>query len=184
MKTIKHLLLITSILTLSSCANFTPRLPSDEKLGVNDTFIYGHFFVDAKYKTVFGNYPSMGLGLNCQGGSKYLIRFYLDDPVQIIKMKPSVCNLDEIVYSSAWGEVVSRSQLKDRAIRNLNLQAGVAYYLGNFNATTSLTGTGFRHGLKWEISKPVDSYESTTRLLHEKYPHTLAIQTNNLFLSR
>ena len=172
----KTSLLLLPVLMLAACANFTPRMKPDEKLLPTDSFIYGSFFINAgKVALSADGHVSMGLGLSCNDGSQYLVRFYRENPVHIIKVKPATCNINEIVYTDSDGNIKDRKALKGQALHNLILKPGTAYYLGDFSAMARITYGTHSNLTQWELSQPVNRFKQTTEALHELYPNTVGI---------
>jgi len=126
---------------------------------------------------------SMGLNLTCQDGSKYLLRFYRENPVHIIKIKPSICDIDEIVYTDADGNVREVGSFQN-PVRNLVFKPGKAYYVGDFSATAR-TNIGRKiNNMQWVMHNPVDRFVDTTKLLHKLYPNTVSIPNVNMGLAK
>lgn len=184
MKIKTTLALLLPALSLVACANYTPRLKPDEKLTETDSFIYGSFQIKTEKILVSADgHVSMGLNLTCQDGSKYLLRFYRENPVHVVKIKPSICDIDEIVYTDADGNVREVGSFRN-PIRNLVFKPGKAYYLGDFSATAH-TDIGLKtNNIKWSMRNPVDRFAYTTELVHSLYPNTVGISKVNMGLAK
>lgn len=178
------LVLLSTALSLTACANYTPRLKPDEKLTEADSFLYGSFSIKTEKILVSADgHVSMGLNLKCQDGSKYLLRFYRESPVHIIKIKPSICDIDEIVYTDADGNVREVGSFRN-PIRNLAFKPGKAYYLGDFSATARTDIGRKSSNMQWTMSNPVDRFSYTTELIHQLYPNTTGIPNVNMGLAK
>ncbi|MFZ6708516.1 hypothetical protein [Undibacterium sp. TC9W] len=184
MKIKTTLALLLPALSLVACANYTPRLKPDEKLTETDSFIYGSFQIKTEKMLISADgYISMGLNLKCQDGSKYLLRFYLENPVHVIKIKPSTCDIDEIVYTDADGNVRDVRSFRN-PIRNLVFKPGKAYYVGDFFATAQVDIGRKTNTTQWSMSNPVDRFAYTTELVHKLYPNTVGIPNVNMGLAK
>jgi len=102
-------LVVLAGLVLASCAGYTTRVSTDDAPTGKEAYLYGRFYIDVpKVSLGLGGHQSMGFSIKCQDDLTYVIRFYQDDPLHVIKVVPSTCSLTEFVYTDADGVVKSR----------------------------------------------------------------------------
>ena len=182
----KKIILLSLIATgLSGCAGYTPRLNVDEKPAETDAFFYGRFHITTNKPVAIldlsmDGYPSMGFGIKCNDGAHYLLRFYKDNPVSVVKIKPSVCSLTEIVYSDTDGIVVGRKPFNKPFLQNMQIKPGFAYYLGDFEAKMTYSSTYNKRTSEWQISNFRINFGSTTLDMQSRYPNISKFAVENM----
>lgn len=167
---------------LAGCAAYTPRLPADAKPGAGDAFVYGRFHIDTP-KAFLGldGHASMGLGMKCSDGKDYLVRFFIDKPVHVIKVSPATCSVTETVYSNADGQVMGRKPFSGTALQGMVFKPGVAHYVGDFFATSDTHMAGYnRVQSSWRIRDMKLDYDATTADMRAQYPGLANVVTADL----
>lgn len=167
---------------LAGCAAYTPRMDAAAKPAPTDALLYGRFQIDApKAWLGLDGHASMGFGLKCSDGSDYLIRFFVDKPVHVIKMKPATCSAVELVFSNVDGQVMGRKPFTGTAMQKMDLKGGQAYYVGDFFAVTETHAAGYnRVQSNWRIRDARSDFDTTTREMQEQYPGAAAVPTVDL----
>lgn len=170
-----------SVLLLSACAGYTPRVATTVVPTDQDAFLYGRFHIDApKAWLAIDGHMSMGFALECADQQKYVLRFDRDKPVLAIKIKPASCSLTEIVYTNPDGQVTGRKPAPTGfSFKNLRFDAGRAYYMGDFDAGTSTTMNGTTVQQRWFIKSVRDNYALTTQDMRRDYPNLAQMSTAN-----
>ncbi|MFO1337011.1 MAG: hypothetical protein U1F53_02050 [Burkholderiaceae bacterium] len=167
---------------LAGCAAYTPRLAADAKPAAADAFVYGRFRIETP-KAFLGldGHASMGLGLKCSDGKDYLIRFFIDKPVHVIKVSPATCSVTETVYSNADGQVMGRKPFGGTALQGMEFKPGVAHYLGDFFATSDTHASGYNRVLSsWRLREVKNDYDATTSEMRAQYPGLAGTATADL----
>ena len=167
---------------ISGCANYTPRLSADAKPATGDAFVYGRFHIDTP-KAFLGldGHASMGLGMKCSDGKEYLIRFFIDKPVHVIRVSPATCSVTETVYSNADGQVMGRKPFSGTALQGMEFKAGVAHYVGDFFAMSDTHMAGYnRIQSSWRIRDVKIDYDATTADMRAQYPGLAGVPTADL----
>lgn len=164
-------ILLTPIL-LSACTQYTERLKKDEVIGSGDAILYGSFYIAAKETKLSGaGHATVGLQFECKDGKKYIIRFYNSDPVHAIKISPATCDLKAVVTTNSDGIEQGRIAFIAPSTKNLQFQAGNAYYLGDF-VSAHQQQSNYR-GDRWEewgMPMMLPRFEQTTAQALEKFP--------------
>lgn len=146
----KLVTLLVWALAAPCCAGYTAGIRPDEKYNPSNSYLYGRFVVDAKSAPLsFASSQSMGFTVICRDGKTYTIGFSNQTTLQIIKVAPSACQIDEIVYSDSDGIVRGREMAPFRLLRNEFLGPGACTTWATFlprhrqnrrQATSSSTG--------------------------------------------
>jgi hypothetical protein len=173
------------MLTLSGCAAYTPRVGVQEMPTLSDSYLYGRLFMDApKTWLALDGYQTMGFSIQCSDGTSYVLRFDRDDPVVVIKVRPATCSWQEVVYSDADGAVRSRKPAPPDVFKNVVLDGGYSYYLGDFHAQLLSTLAGGVVRTEWKIKAIRDNYEYTTEDMLKAHPNLKALPTENRMILR
>jgi hypothetical protein len=165
---------------LAGCANFTESIRPDDKYDGKSAYIYGRFHLDSRRHQLSNH--SIGFEVHCRDGKKYTIGFSTDQPLQVIQVAPSKCQLEEILYTSG-GEVAFRGMPSFRLLRNEFLDPGGIYYVGDFVAASRSESrfkffyTEFRTG--WAFGKVEGRYERTTAEMKRAFPGLAAAPTED-----
>jgi hypothetical protein len=163
-------LIVLVCLLLASCAGYTTRVSTDDAPTGKEAYLYGRFYIDApKLNLSLGGHQSMGFSIKCQDDLTYVIRFYQDDPLHVIKVAPSTCSLNEIVYTDGDGMVKSRKPVQKGLMDNAVFAPGKAYYLGDFAAKSTREVTGNMIYTSWNITEVKDNYELTTSQMKKTF---------------
>jgi hypothetical protein len=105
----------------------------------DSAYLYGRFYID-------GMSP-LWYQLSCRDGNKYKIQFSRSSSVKVIKIAPSICQVDYVVF----GNATQNQMVGFRLLRNEVLDPGGVYYIGDFTADSTWNWvegivTGFRVG--------------------------------------
>jgi hypothetical protein len=181
----KRVLVAVAALLLSGCAQYTPTLKADVAPTGEEGFLYGRFQVGRnEYGTVSSN--QMGFVFRCVNAAKkrqhdYTLRFTFEEPIQVIKVKPAVCSLREIVYTNEFGVIQTRNPAPEGVYRNVQVEAGKAYYLGDYYAVIATTSTGYNtYRTVWRIQDIKNDYALTTEKVKQRYPGLAGVPTEDL----
>ncbi len=171
-------------LLLSGCAEYTPGLRATDPYSPQSAYVYGRFFIDAESKTLaLDGHQSMGFSVRCRDGNRYVLRFSAQSPLQVIRVAPSVCQIDEIIYTAASGTTLGRKLPPFRLLENESLAAGGVYYVGDFFArgTSKSTYNGLRGEINWDwrLTGTTDNYDTTTDQLKRRFPSFASAATEN-----
>ena len=176
----RSLTVAACVAILGGCASWTPPVPLDEKPSAQDAYLYGRFTI-ATGKALLGldGYGSIGFMFKCDDGSKYTVRFRLENDVQLLRVKPSTCSLDQTIFTNVDGQIIGRKPSTSGLMKGLKLQAGTTYYLGDFHGSLHVTGGATIHQ-EWRVDSASDEYWSTTTALKARYPAFSAFPTQDL----
>jgi hypothetical protein len=184
-RTLAPFIVVTLAASLAACAGYSPRAPVHEVPTLSDTYLYGRLFMDApKHLLGIDGHQTMGFAIQCSDGRSYVLRFDRDEPIVVVKAAPSTCSWTEVVYSDVDGIVRSRKPAPPEVFKNVVLEGGYSYYLGDFHAEllTSLSGGVVR--TEWKIKAIRDNYEYTTEDMLKGYPKLKALPTENRMILR
>jgi hypothetical protein len=170
---------------LGGCATeYTSGLRATDPYSAQSAYVYGRFAIDAESVALaLDGHQSIGFSIRCRDGNRYVLRFSNQSPLQVIRVAPSVCQIDEIIYTSAGGTTLGRGRPPFRLFENETLVAGGVYYVGDFfaHATTKLSLTWFRSETRWswEVTGVMDDYDRTTDQLKRWFPSFAPAATEN-----
>ena len=94
-----RVVVVAAALAAAGCATFTRSVRSDHNPSPDSAYLYGNFLVDGS--------ETIGFVVRCVDGMTYTIGFSKVPRVQVIKVKPSRCSLDQIEYHGG-GHVIPR----------------------------------------------------------------------------
>jgi hypothetical protein len=190
-------ILLGSVLALG-CAHYALDVREDERLSPGSAYLYGHFIIDVSEGEAQPEaprwYQSMGLVMRCDDGATYPIRFLKKTRVQVIKISPSRCALDEVVYTDQNDRVLQRSPPPAAWVRHEDFAAGRGYYLGDYVAVGHYKAepTGMRLGLlgpgiphetwDWKMDWAFDdeyNYDETTAKMKRTYANLAPLPTED-----
>ena len=166
------------------CAEYTPGLRPTDPYSLGSAYVYGRFFVDAESPTLaLDGHQSMGFAIRCRDGNRYVLRFSNRNALQVIRVAPSVCQIDEIIYTDASGSTLGRKATSFRLFENERLDPGGVYYVGDFFALattkSSFNGLRWETHLNWRMTGTTDSYDKTTDQLKRYFPNLAPAATDN-----
>lgn len=172
----KKILAVVSLTVLSGCITYSESVSVNEAGSPDFAYIYGSFKVDApKVWLAMQGHPSMGFVFTCNDNKKYTIGFKVDNPLQMVKVSPTQCTLTDIVYTDADGLVMSTQSISTDVFRNQRLEAGKAYYLGDYFAKVE-DQYNFSRTI-WRIVDMKDNYIQTTQNMFNAYPNMRGFKT-------
>lgn len=170
---------------ISGCAHYSPRARADEMPTLSDAYLYGRLLIDApKVPLGMDGHQTMGFVIRCDDGGEHVLRFDREDPIVVVKIRPATCSWSEIVYSDADGVVRSRKPAPPDVFKDIVLEGGYSYYLGDFHAQLRTSMDGIRPRTDWHIKAIPDNYEYTTEDMLEAYPKLKALPTENRMILR
>jgi len=175
------LIFILITLNFTGCASYTKGISLSEPHMPNDAYIYGNFEIDTKRIALgFDGYQTMGFSISCKDNQNYIIRFSIEDPLQVIKVNPSTCTFDEIVYTNADGIIRSRKQPPKDSMKNKRIEPNKAYYFGDYKASITFSSSGTYYATRWRMNSIRNNFKSTTKEMKHQYPKLKHIETENI----
>jgi hypothetical protein len=182
MSTFARSALVTLAAVLAGCANYTPRLPVTAKPDAGQALVYGRFSIDTR-KALLGldGHASMGFKLKCVDGKEYLLRFFVEKPVHVIQVSPSTCSVTETVYTNVDGQIMGKKPFEGTALQNMEFKPGMAYYVGDFFATSDVRVSGYnRVQSSWRIRDIKLDFDATTTEMRTEYPGLAGMATADM----
>jgi hypothetical protein len=171
---------VSVVSVLAGCAGFTSSIRTSERYDPSSAYIYGRFSLE----TLEGRRPggTMGFAIRCRDGATYTIELAADHPLQVIKVAPSVCQIDEFVYTGG-GSVLGRRMATFRLLRNEFLDPGGVYYVGDFTAVSTSSAKHYllyvEHRYAWAISQIRDNYARTTAEMKRTFAGLASARTED-----
>jgi hypothetical protein len=176
---------IFAFAALVGCAAHTSSITQDEKPTGKEAYLYGRFYIEAKSgKLALDGHQTMGFVIKCASGESYTFRSSNDNALQVIKIVPSKCSLTEVVHTNADGQVRSRKSAPEKLMRNVQFDAGKAYYLGDFYAEATTSVQGKTVSSVWNIKTVRNDYTNTSVALKAAYPNLGALPTENRLIGK
>jgi len=151
---------------LAACQTFTPAIDTQSKAKPGTAYVYGRFKL--QHADSFGR---LRMGIELQGkqkGPAYIIQFEPSNDPSGIAVTPGTYSLTKLVFASANYEAEGEKLLSsDKLTKKFKVEAGKAYYIADFYASTS---TGFRSH-SWRLESFRDNFEETTTEMKSRYPN-------------
>ena len=190
----KRLLGVTSValVVLAGCASAGTHqeLHRSLKLDPASAYVYGRFVIDTKDSVSMLGDETLTFEIRCRDGATYPIRFMKGEPLQLIRLRPSICQIEDIVFDDATatpgqgvyvqanvglvgaillggmfaaieGDSRPREKASFRLLRNEYLEPGGIYYVGDFYAKATAEGEAGSQRNSWAATRKND-YERTT----------------------
>lgn len=147
-----------------------PSVAPHQRPTGKEAIVYGRFEVSGSPAfSADVDHRSMALVMRCEDGREYRIRFDDQQPIVVLATAPSTCWLDEMFYLDEDNATLGRTALPDQVRRRMRLDAGRAYYLGDFSGTiTAEFSDGF--GYRFQITHVRNELRATTRDFKEQFP--------------
>ncbi len=169
---------------VGGCAEYTAGLQPTDPYSAKSAYVYGRFFIDAEsHALALDGHQSMGFAIRCRDGNRYVLRFSNQNALQVIRVAPSVCQIDEVIYTDAAGTTRGRRIAGFRLLENESLDPGGVYYVGDFfaHATTKSSFNGYRGETRWswQVTGIMDNYDKTTDQLKHWFPGLASAATEN-----
>jgi len=156
------------------------RIRPDEPPSSGEAYLYGRLVLTRT--TVLplpAGHATLGFLIRCADDAAYTIRFVLERNVQVIRIRPSRCALDWIVFTDGSDLVKASRQPPAAWKRVQEFAAGKAYYLGDYSAHA---GGGGPYHYDRDIDSAEDNYEGTTAELKRTFSSLAAFSTENKLL--
>lgn len=181
-----RLLLIVVAVVVSGCAGFSRTISKEEQPAPTDAVLYGRFSITGARGNFLAldRHETMGFSIKCANGDMHVVRFSMDEPLQVIKIAPSTCQFADIVYTNVDGMVRSRKPAPKLLTQYVEFSAGKAYYLGDFFALMSHSRKGLMHYTVWEIKSIKDDYALTSEEFKKTFPRLSAMPTENRMIGK
>ncbi len=142
-------------------------MAAEDKASAQDAYIYGRFGLSApKAVLALDGTSAMGFVFKCDGGVTYTVRFRVDNDVQLLRVKPSTCSLDEMIFTNQDGQVRGRKPSPPGAMKFMKLEAGNKYYVGDFHGAITFSATR----QEWQVDSAHDRFATTTDALKLRFP--------------
>jgi hypothetical protein len=106
----RALVLVTVL--AGACSPYTVSERPDDPLSPSSAYLYGRFELDSR-----GSRNSMGFVVRCTDGEKdqaFDIGFSSKHPLQVFKIAPGTCVIDEMVYTASGVKRVDSSTVRRR----------------------------------------------------------------------
>lgn len=172
----KTIIILLLPIFLSGCFMASVPLARDIEPSPKKAYIYGKFL--HKNFTLTGNGTPNQIGINVtkttDTGKSYV--FAVEQPdrsVYPVEVTPGKYKISEFVF----GSNDRTKKLEDTYLSNtFEAKPGIAYYLGDFTATGSVTNDGRIITTRWEFTDIEQKFRSTTSELDKNYPLLKPIQ--------
>lgn len=158
--------------SLFGCSMHMPSVAPHQRPTGKEAIVYGRFEVvgDAPFAPGVAH-SSMALVMRCEDGREYRIRFDDGEPIVVMAVAPSTCWLDEVFYLDSINTTLGQSALPDRVRRRIRLDAGQAYYLGDFRGTVALDFSDNNFRERFEVKEWTGGPTTTRQEFRDKFPN-------------
>lgn len=155
-------------LLLVSCANFVPPLKPNAQVDPAKAYVYGRFS---------SNSHTLRMGVELAGPKLYLFEFQDKDQITMLAVTPGTYQLSRFVYAETDGTMKGETAIVQSTLtRSMTLEAGKAYYVGDF------TGEGTFNGIRmrWQVTGIDNRFAATTAEMQQKYPQFAQLPTQQM----
>jgi hypothetical protein len=154
---------LLALVLAAGCAHLTDVREADGYRR-DSAYLYGRFYIDGS--------ALLSFRLACRDGDHYEIMFsHSPSAVKMIKVAPSICQVDYIRYQLA-GEMVDF-----RMLGNEILEPGGVYYIGDFAAESKTDW--FEGFVAYLVKDRRDDYAATTAAMKQAFPSFASVRTEN-----
>jgi hypothetical protein len=156
--------------SLAGCSTHMPSVAPHERPTGKEAIVYGRFEVSGSPPfSADVPHSSMALVMRCEDSREYRMRFDDVQPIVVLAAAPSTCWLDELLYLDSSNTTLGRATLPDRVRRAMRLDAGLAYYLGDFSGSITFEVTdGFRE--RFQVNDWRNELTTTTQHFRARFP--------------
>jgi hypothetical protein len=172
-----------SWLGLTGCAHYTASVDMDTVPTGREAYLYGRFELETEEpeRLLDKSHSALGFAVECDDGEAYVLRFMVSNPLQVIAIEPSSCVITELLFTNNWQHVLQRTPAPTQLMPRVRLEAGKAYYLGDFFASISLRPQGENVVLKsWDVHFVRHDYRATTRIMKAWWPGLARLETKDI----
>ena len=180
-----------SLAALSGCVRYTKPVDPAEKPTGDDAYLFGRFAIESPM-AVSGRdgYQTMGFEVQCTPFTvgirerpvrRYRLRFDRDEPLQVIRIAPGVCAMNDIFFTDANGMVRGHKVLAAELRSPRRFEAGRVYYLGDYAGRSTYKyypktkWSGASADLGWKLTHAQHRFQDATRSLQIAYPGLAAL---------
>jgi hypothetical protein len=155
-----------------SCSTHMPSVAPDQRPTGKEAIVYGKFELSGS-----AAYCSIALVIHCQDGREYRIRFDDREPIVVLATAPSTCWLDQMLHLDWDNSTLKKTALPDPMRHPIRLDAGRAYYLGDFSGTITYESE-LRETA--QLKDVRNEFSATTQEFRQKFPKLQGIMPVDL----
>jgi hypothetical protein len=175
---------IAAVLVAAGCGELKSGVRADEQLSGDSSYVYGRFFIATPPSGLgLAGHESVGLVLRCDEHQEYKVWFSAKRDVQVVKINPAHCAVDQVVFTDVDGRELYRIHPRRPASDGHDFWPKVAYYLGDFQASLAIESqfNPLRHRTTWTFKiVPVhQQYDVTTAEMRRAFPGLASMRTEN-----
>jgi hypothetical protein len=168
----------------AGCAELKTGIRPDEQVNADYAYIYGRFFMSAPPAALgMAKHQSVGLLIRCLEGQEQTVWFSEKRDVQVFKLIPGRCAVDEVLFTDADGRVWGRIHPRRPASNSQDFAPGVAHYLGDYYASAKAEAERkllhTEHRMFWKVLPAHQQYQLTTAELKRAFPALASLPTEN-----
>lgn len=162
---------------MGGCAVVTPSIRSTDTFDPKSAYLYGRLTL-----TTTGRAGGMALyfEVRCRNGKRYRMGFREDGAPVVIKVVPSLCQVENVVLEGNSVRLTSPATF--RLVRNEFLDPGGVYYVGDFAATTNVSMVREKvltDRWSWKMTERRNNYEQTSAEVRFSFPSFQPPATEN-----
>jgi hypothetical protein len=163
----------------AGCAHHTEGIRPTDPVDLGSVYFYGRFFIRSDMDA-----QTVGLFMSCSDGAEYRLWLSTDRMVQVIRAKPAICALTEVVYTNADGDIVSHLKPPAAWVHPSIFDAGHAYYLGDFVGATAFKVSNHilfnEYRVGWTMDAVDENFGLTTREMKRSFPNLATLPVADL----
>lgn len=163
-------LFVLAVVLLSGCLRYEPFIYPDDALEPTKGYIYGRFGADPGLKF---DATQMGVVVTSVGKKRQIaLRFERSPDPYAVAVDPGDYQVTHIVYThGADNSIRGEKPLPaDLASRVIHVEAGKAYYIGDYDGASKSTFLVLFIAHEWRLGKVANEFAGTTAKLEELLP--------------
>ncbi|MGD8570092.1 MAG: tetratricopeptide repeat protein [Gammaproteobacteria bacterium] len=185
-KNLLYLFIACVLVATGGCVSTEVALKRDAAVNAESSYVYGKFHIDGDGSTASSYNIALKLlhKIHQNSATEKYIGFETENDIYAVEVPAGDYEFGSVVYMSDVGKVFFEKKLNPESpIIKLHLQAGKAYYLGDYIGETSYTSGVTQYTIRWQLKSLKDKFGTTTKAFTDKYQKFNSIEKVNLVAS-
>ncbi|MEK6743027.1 MAG: hypothetical protein AABZ15_05440 [Nitrospirota bacterium] len=161
-------LFVLAVVLMTGCLRYAPAIYPDDMIEPSKGYLYGRFS-DARGFNLIST--QIGIVVTSVDKKREIgLRFEPTLDPYAIAVEPGDYHTTHIVFQGGGGNDQRKPFPYELSGRVINVEAGKAYYLGDFDGTTKSTFLVLFTASEWRMNKIANDFAGTTAKLEELLP--------------
>jgi len=181
---IKTTLCLLVMFTLCGCGNFAKSVRVDDEPDPEAAYLYGSFKQMKPSGKSTGKSGVVAISIaDNKTSEEDQIRFGFEGDVLCFGVEPGCYHVSKwVCYDRSGRKIQMEQDISEQVLgNNFCLEAGKAYYLGDFTATSEYDSALVIKMYLHELKVPEDNFDEKTKLLDQTYPSFSSLTKEKIF---